>query len=59
MTCCVVCRYDLVILFCAICSLLSLAEFAKEYSLVRPEFVDDNVILVQGGRYGSDCGFSA
>lgn len=32
------------------CSLLSLALFAKEHSLVRPELVEENIIHIKGGR---------
>ena len=31
-------------------SLLSLALFAKDHSLVKPEFVKENIIHIKGGR---------
>ena len=34
-----------------VCSLLSLALFAKKHNYVRPELTDDSVIYVKAGRW--------
>jgi len=34
-----------------VCSLLSLALFAKEHNCVRPELTDDSVIYIKAGRW--------
>ena len=33
-------------------SVISLAIFAKEHNLIRPDLTEDNVVYIKGGRYG-------
>ena len=32
-------------------SVISLALFAKEHNLVRPDLTEDNIVYIKGGRY--------
>ena len=40
-----------------VCSLLSLALFAKEHNCVRPELTDDSVIYIKAGRWADSIVF--